>query len=90
MWVQCQDAAWPENEGGDCKSGMQCYKVSQFYWQCDVKQPPTGDFPAIQNSMIRTIIYSITIISCMKRSHSVIVVIKLSAQALIYCHFSES
>lgn len=43
MWVQCQDAAWPDEEGGKCKSGMECFKVSQYYWQCDVKQPPTGD-----------------------------------------------
>lgn len=41
--MQCKDAPWPANEGGKCKAGLTCHRVSQYHWGCDTKQPPTGD-----------------------------------------------
>jgi hypothetical protein len=37
---KCKDARWPANQGGSCEKGLNCYKISPFYWQCDTHQPP--------------------------------------------------
>lgn len=38
--TKCADKAWPQTQGGACKSGLKCYKISCAYWQCDTHQPP--------------------------------------------------
>ena len=38
--AKCADKAWPQSQGGACKSGLKCYKISCAYWQCDTHQPP--------------------------------------------------
>jgi len=35
---KCKDAVWP---GAMCKEGLTCFRISQYYWGCDVKQPAT-------------------------------------------------
>lgn len=34
---------WP---GAMCKEGLTCFRISQYYWGCDVKQPATGERPS--------------------------------------------
>lgn len=38
--TKCADKAWPQSQGGACKSGLKCYRISCAYWQCDTHQPP--------------------------------------------------
>lgn len=30
--TKCGDRAWPQAQGGSCKAGLKCYRVSCYYW----------------------------------------------------------
>jgi len=43
---KCRDGVWP---GQKCPSGFACYRVSQYYWQCDthpLTPTPASPLPA--------------------------------------------
>lgn len=49
---KCKDERWPSDQGGKCATGLYCYRVSEWHWGCDIRQPRT-ESPTYSSKVFR-------------------------------------